>query len=199
MTGVLTGASIHQQRWSDRNSPCRVRALCPRLLRRKKLGIGPPAQGDAPRPQSTAAIPYLASLDASMPGVLQTDLSAARQRNRLAATSNSLARYSSWKGQGFGAKENMKDNMNESTSSYVRLHFASIPPPLCPQPKISLKPASMLDSCRLPPLPQRFAGIRAKTCLARLSCDPLWHLPHSSQAGDDPDSPPTTASGSPNP
>ena len=107
--------------------------------------------------------------------------------------SNSLARYSSWKGQGFGAKENMKDNMNESTSSYVRLHFASIPPPLCPQPKISLKPASMLDSCRLPPLPQRFAGIRAKTCLARLSCDPLWHLPHSSQAGDDPDSPPTTA------
>ena len=198
MTGVLTGASIHQQRGSDRNSPCRVRALCPRFRLCENLASAPLLRAlprDPNQPQR-----YRISLRLTRPCQVYCKLICRRQGN---ATdwrgSNSLARYSSWKGQGFGAKENMKDNMNESTSSYVRLHFASIPPPLCPQPKISLKPASMLDSCRLPPLPQRFAGIRAKTCLARLSCDPLWHLPHSSQTGDDPDSPPTTASGSPNP
>jgi hypothetical protein len=39
-TYVLTGESIHQQRGSSRDSQCRVRALCPRFLLRKKLGIG---------------------------------------------------------------------------------------------------------------------------------------------------------------
>ena len=40
-TGVPTGESIQQQRESDKNLLCRVRALCPRFLLRKKRGIGP--------------------------------------------------------------------------------------------------------------------------------------------------------------
>ena len=41
MTAELTGESIHKQPGSSRDSLCRVRALCPRFLLRKKLGSGP--------------------------------------------------------------------------------------------------------------------------------------------------------------
>ena len=68
-TGVLTGASIHQQRGSDRNSLCRVRALCPRLSRRKKLGIGP-CSGRCP--ETPVKRPIRASLDSQGIGVLIT-------------------------------------------------------------------------------------------------------------------------------
>ena len=81
-TGVLTGESIHQQRKRDRNSLCRGRALCPRFLRRKKFGIGPPCSGRCP--ETPFKLPCRAALDSSKSSVMKTVLSMARPCNKMA-------------------------------------------------------------------------------------------------------------------
>jgi len=60
MTGELTGESIHQQLGSSRDTLCRVRALCPRFVLRKKLGSGPLLRA---LPRDPGKQPGRASLD----------------------------------------------------------------------------------------------------------------------------------------
>lgn len=81
-TAALTGKSIHQQRTTSRDSLCRVRALCPRFLRRKKFGIGPPCSGRCP--ETPFKLPCRATLDSSKSSVMKTVLSMARPCNKMA-------------------------------------------------------------------------------------------------------------------